>query len=82
MRLALFFPMKVSVSLTNGLFHISGKYQPFSNTSHSLLRPIIRRDDSMLTLICMGFLMVRFALGRGGRGLHPCLKLVRIMLET
>ena len=38
----------------------------------------------VLTLIWVGFLLVRFDVYRGGRGgkITPCLKLVRIMLET
>ena len=37
-----------------------------------------------LTLIWVGFLGVRFEVGRGGKGgkITPCLKLVRIMQET
>ena len=36
----------------------------------------------LLTLIWMGFLGVRFEVGEGGGKNTPCLKPVRIMLET
>ena len=35
--------------------------------------------QTSLTLIWVGFLGVRFELGRGGGGITPFLKLVRIM---
>ena len=45
---------------------------------------MVDQSENTLTLICVSFLGVRFEVSAGGVGgkITPCLKLVRIMLET
>ena len=53
--------------------------------SEVIILPTSRKDylenQRPLTLICVGFLGVRFEVERGGK-ITPCLKIVRVMLET